>query len=68
MSQFGLRSFLEKHYCSLKKKDNLRSEYGEIVNSFVISNGIDEIYEIWNESDIEIVFEKIVLNISALCL
>ena len=28
-------------------------EYGEIVNSYEISNGIDEIYDVWNQSDNE---------------
>ena len=33
--------------------DNVRSEYGDIVNASEISNGIDEIYHVWNESDNE---------------
>ena len=34
------------------------SEYGEIVNASENSKGIDEIYDVWNESDNEKVPHK----------
>ena len=42
----------------IKKLDTFRSKYGEIVNASKISIGVDEIYDFWNESDIETVPEK----------
>ena len=45
-----------------KKIDTVRSEYGEIVNDSEISNGIDEIYYVWNESGNETVPDKKCVN------
>ena len=43
---------------SKRELDTIWSEYGEIVNASEISIGIDKIYDVWNESDIEIVQNK----------
>ena len=44
-----LLSFQKKYFIFV------RFEYGEIVNSSEISNGIDEIDDVWNQSDNETV-------------
>ena len=53
---------------SKRELDTIWSEYGEIVNASEISIGIDKIYDVWNESDIETATEKHAVDISAVCL
>ena len=43
---------------SKKELDNVQSEYGDILNVSEISNGIDEIYDVWDEYDYEKVTDK----------
>ena len=50
------------------KKDNVLSEYGEILNAPKISNGIDEIDYVWNESNHEKFPDKNVVNITTVYL
>ena len=42
---------------SKKELDVVQLEYGEILNSSEISNGIDEIYDVWNKSNNETVLD-----------
>ena len=50
MAQFDLFCFGRKiTFLSKKELDVIRLKYGEIVNSSEISNGIDEIYDVWNQ-------------------
>ena len=67
---FWLRQLLGETLLFLKKKelDTVRSEYVEIVNASEISIVIDEIYYVWNKSDIETVPKKNTVNISAVYL
>ena len=53
---------------SKRELDTIWSEYGEIVNASEISIGIDKIYDVWNESDIETVPEINAVNITSVCL
>ena len=43
---------------SKRELDTLRTEYGENINNYEISNSIHEKYDVWNESDIETVTDK----------
>ena len=57
------RSLIEKvvgsniSILSKKELDVVQLEYGEILNSSEISNGIDEIYDVWNKSNNETVLD-----------
>ena len=60
---------MDKHYCSFKNKlDHVQTEYGEIVNASEISNGKDEIDDVWNEYIREKVPDKNAVNITTVCL
>ena len=68
------RSFIKtvvgRNITALSKKelDNVQSEYVEIVNASEISNGIDEIDDVWNEADNEIIPDKNAVNITVIFL
>ena len=61
-----MKEVVDRNIVVLSKKelDISLLEYGEIVNSSEISNGIDEIDNVWNQSDNEKVPDKNAQNLT----
>ena len=57
---FWLKKVVDRNIAVISKieLDVIRFKYGEIVNSSDISNGINEIDDVWNQSDNETVLDK----------